>query len=613
MKLHGIDLLILCVYLLSTVLIGWVMRQRARRSQSDYMLGGKKLPWYMLGLSNASDMFDISGTMFMVTIGFVYGFKSIWIVWLWPVFNQIFQMMYLNRWLRRSNVSTGAEWLKTRFGTGKGSELSHLITVVFALIGCLGFMAYGFVGLGKFIEPFLPWSVVSAYVPFEVPPEYVGHFYGIVFTLFAVFYAVIGGMTSIVWGDVVMYSIMTVASVCVGYLAMQKLGTNALVTPEGWSNPFFGWHLGLDWSNTIPDVNKQIASDGFTPWGAFFMMMLFKGVFASMAGPAPNYDMQKILSTKSPEEASKMTGFVSIILLPVRYAMITGFVVLALLFYNQLDLQSEKGIDYEKILPSAIAQFAPIGIMGLVLTGLTAAFMGTFAGTLNAAQSYFVNDIYLKYLRPQAPLKSVLNTNYIVGVTMVGLSIVLGIYAESVNAILQWIVGGLYAGYIAANVLKWYWWRFNAHGFAWGMVAGTGFALLIPTLFPGTLPLWVFPLLFGVSLAGSLIGTFTAPPTDMEVLKAFYKTVRPWGFWKPIEVAVVAEDPSFRPNPDFKLDMFNVVIGIVAQTCLTLLPMYFIIGMFSAFFIVLGILIGCALILKRTWWDKLHEHTATEA
>lgn len=605
MKLHTLDLLIILSYLLLTVVIGWVMRRKARESQSDYMMGGKKLPWYLLGLSNASDMFDISGTMWMVTIGFVYGFKSMWIVWLWPVFNQIFQMMYLNRWLRRSNVSTGAEWLKTRFGTGKGSELSHIITVVFALIGCLGFMAYGFVGLGKFIEPFLPWSAVSAYMPFDVPPQYVGHFYGIIFTLFAVFYAVIGGMTSIVWGDVVMYSIMTVASICVAAIAMQNLSGHQLVTPEGWSNPFFSWQLNLDWSNIIPDVNKQIVKDGFTPWGAFFMMMLFKGVFASAAGPAPNYDMQKILSTKSPEEASKMTGFVSIILLPVRYAMITGFVVLALLFYNQLNLQTEKGIDFEKILPAAIAQFAPVGIMGLVLTGLTAAFMGTFAGTLNAAQSYFVNDVYLKYISPNAPLKRVLNMNYIVGLSVVALSIMLGIYAESVNTILQWIVGGLYAGYIAANVLKWYWWRFNANGFAWGMIAGTGFALLMPTLFPDTLPLWVFPLLFAVSLAGSFIGTFSAPPTDMEVLKSFYKNVRPWGFWQPIHAVVLSENPDFKANLDFKKDMLNVVIGIVAQCCLTLLPMFFIIGQFSQFFIVVAVLAVCALILKRTWWDNL--------
>ena len=106
------------------------------------------------------------------------------------------------------------------------------------------------------------------------------------------------------------------------------LNGQPLNVPHGWSNPFFGWHLNLDWSGIIADANKKIADDGFGLFGFFFMMMLFKGVFASFAGPAPNYDMQKVLSTKSPKEASKMTGFVSIVLLPIRYSMVIGLTVL---------------------------------------------------------------------------------------------------------------------------------------------------------------------------------------------------------------------------------------------------------------------------------------------
>ena len=57
-------------------------------------------------------------------------------------------------------------------------------------------------------------------------------------------------------------------------------------------------------------------------------------------------------------------------------------------------------VDFEQILPSAISEFVPVGLMGCLLAGLLAAFLGTFAGTLNAAQAYIVNDLYLKYLRP---------------------------------------------------------------------------------------------------------------------------------------------------------------------------------------------------------------------
>jgi Na+/proline symporter len=607
MKLQLIDISILLAYLVLMVMIGWFLRKKARQNKESYLLGGKKLPWYMLGLSDASDMFDISGTMWMVALCFVYGMKSIWIPWLWPVFNQVFNMMFLAKWLRRSNANTGAEWLATRFGlSGRGVKASHNVVVAFALIGCLGFLAYGFVGLGKFMEVFVPWSTIQSYVPFTVPPEYVAHFYGIVFTLFAMFYSILGGMHSIVLGDLIKYLIMTVGCIAIAVIAMMHLQGQQLNVPQGWENPFFGWKLDLNWSGIVEDANKKIASDGFGLFGAFFMMALFKGVLASLAGPAPNYDMQKVLSTRSPKEASKMTGFVSIVLLPIRYSMVIGLTVLALLYYNQLNLSNGSGgTDFERILPGAVNNFLPVGILGLVLTGLLGAFMGTFSGTLNAAQAYIVNDIYLKYVNPNAPTKKIITMNYMVGVLVVALGVTLGFFAKDVNSILQWIVSGLYGGYIAANMLKWYWWRFNANGFFWGMFAGILAALAFSKLIPGSQLLYYFPVLFLLSLAGCLIGTYAAPPTDTQVLKNFYSTVRPWGFWKPIHDMVMAENPSFEPNNRFKLDMFNVVLGIIGQCCLTILPMYIVLWMKLPLLITVIILMIIVLILKKTWWDKL--------
>jgi len=581
-------------------------RKKARKNKESYLLAGKRLPWYLLGLSDAADMFDISGTMWMVSLCFVYGFKSIWIPWLWPVFNQVFNMMFLAKWLRRSDADTGAAWLATRFGlTGKGVTASHNITVVFALIGCLGFLAYGFVGLGKFIEIFVPWEYVQPYVPFHIGANYVAHFYGIVFTLFAMFYSILGGMNSIVIGDLIKYLIMTVGCIAIGVIAMNHLHGQKLNVPKGWTSPFFGIDLNLDWRGILPAAIKKIKEDQFGLFSIFFMMMLFKGVFASLAGPAPNYDMQKVLSTRSPKEASKMTGFVSIILLPIRYTMVIGLTVLAVLYFNQMDLSTPAGgTDFEKILPAAINNFLPVGILGIVLTGLLGAFMGTFSGTLNAAQAYIVNDIYLKYVNPNASTKRVITMNYTTGIVVAAVGIGLGFYAENVNSILQWIVGALYGGYIASNVLKWYWWRFNASGFFWGMMAGIVAALVFPFIFTG-LPLYNWPLLFLISIAGCIAGTYSAPATDEQVLKKFYKQVKPWGFWKPVHEKVIEEDPSFVPNKRFKLDMFNVVLGIIAQSCLTILPMYLILWMKLPLLITIIILGIIVVILKKTWWNKL--------
>jgi Na+/proline symporter len=613
MKLHGIDIVIVLAYLLTVSLIGVFLSRRASKNLNSYLLGGKELPWYLLGLSNASGMFDISGTMWLVTIMFVYGLKSVWLPWLWPTFNQIFLMVFLSTWLRRSNVTTGAQWIGTRFGQGVGARLSHTIVVIFAIIGCLGFMVYGFVGLGKFMEVFIPWETVSKYVPFDVPARYVPHLYGIVFTLAAIIYTVLGGMTSLVLADILQYAIMTIAAIIVAGIAMSNLSSHALNVPHGWLNPFFGWKLGLDWTSVIAEVNNKITEDQFSWFGIIMMLMLFKGVMASAAGPAPNYDMQKILATRNPREAALMSGFVSIVLMPVRYLMVTGFAVLGILYYKQLDLTVAGKIDFEQVLPAAMNQFVPVGVMGCLLAGLLAAFLGTFAGTLNAAQAYIMNDFYLKYLRPRAGHREVSLMSYGTGIVIVVASILLGMFAKdakTVDKLLQWIVSGLYGGYVAANMLKWYWWRFNGHGYFWGMVAGIIPALIFPKVFPQTLPLHYFPLLFALSLAGCIIGTYATKPTDEKTLIAFYRNVRPWGFWGPIRRKTVALYPDFQENRNFSRDMFNVVVGTIWQTCLVLLPMYVVLLNWSGAAVVIVAIALSSYILKKSWYDRLDKEPA---
>ncbi|QFU77342.1 sodium:solute symporter [Halioglobus maricola] len=615
MRLQTIDILIILAYLVATVLIGLYLRKRASENLQAYFQGGKQLPWYMLGLSNASGMFDISGTMWLVALCFVYGMKSIWIPWLWPVFNQVFLAVFLSMWLRRSNVLTGAEWMHTRFGNNVGARLSHGIIVAFALISVLGFLAYGFIGVGKFMEIFIPWETVSTVVPFHVPEAYVPHLYGIFFTSIATLYVLLGGMYSIVWADVLQFTIMTISAITIAVIAMISVSPEALhaATPEGWANPFFGWRLDLDWSGIIAEVNDKIISDGYTLFSIFFMMMLFKGVLLSLAGPAPNYDMQKILATRSPREAALMSGFVSVVLMPIRYLMIAGFAVLAIVYYQDLDLVSGGELDFENILPSAMLQFVPVGLLGLLLAGLLAAFMSTFASTVNAAPAYLVNDVYKRYIKPEASDRQLVRASYIVSLSVVVISILIGLFVESINSVLMWLVSGLWGGYVVSNVLKWYWWRLNGMGYFSGMAAGIFGALAFPPMFQGVfegvssdiLPLYLFPLLLMFSGAACILASLFTEPEDNEVLLDFYTNVRPWGFWGPIQRLALERDPNFKRNEDFGRDMFNVALGIVAQTCLVAAPIFLVIREWTSLSLSLGVFAIAAAVLYRTWYSNL--------
>jgi Na+/proline symporter len=624
MNLHYIDLGIIMLYLIATIIIGYWVSKRASRNIQSYFLGGNSLPWYLLGVSNASGMFDIAGTMLLVYWLSLYGLKSIWIPWVWPVFNQIFLMVYLSAWLRRSNVMTGAEWIKTRFGTGTGATLSHLVVVIFALVSVIGFLSYGFKGIGKFTTSFLP-PLVTSIETLAKYPQINENLYALILMAITTFYVVKGGMFSVVITEVIQYGILTIAAIAIGIIAIYNVSPEALtaVVPEGWKSVWFGWHIGLDWTNlgagASPKLNtfsEWIAKDGYEMFGLFFMMMLFKGIFLSAAGPAPNYDMQRVLSTKSPSEASKMSSLVSIVLNPTRYFMVAGLTILALVNFDTLYTASLTTPDFESILPRVLATYVPVGLLGFLMAGLLAAFMSNFAATVNAAPAYIVNDIYKRYINPNASEKKYVKLSYISSLAVVVVGVGVGFIVTSINDVVLWITSALWGGYTAANVLKWYWWRFNGYGYFWGMVTGLAAALIMPALshtsiaqFPITnnFNMNAFPIIFAFSIIGCILGTLLTKAEDNETLKKFYTSVRPWGFWKPIHDLVIQEDPSFEKNKDFKRDMFNVVIGICWQSALVAFPVFLVIREWKAFFIAIAIVAVTSLILKFNWWNKLKD------
>jgi len=606
MKLALIDILIIVGYLVLSVLIGFFVAKKASKNLQNYFLGGNQIPWWMLGLSNASGMFDISGTMWTVAILFVYGLKSAWIPWLWPVWNQIFVMIFLGIWLRRSQTMTGAEWINFRFGEGRGAKLSHIIVVIFAIISVIGFIAYGFIGLGKFAVTFFPWDLSFNFIGLYIESA---HSYALIIIAITTLYVIKGGMYSVVGTEVVQFVIMTIACIVVSYIAITQTSAEQIsaAVPEGWKTLWFGWNLDLDWSDTLDSVNYFITNDDYNLFGLVIIMMVFKGIFASLAGPVPSYDMQRVLATRSPAESAKMSGLTPLVLFPPRYLMIASLTVLALVYFSPVIKNMGNDIDFEMILPYALSNFVPAGVLGLILAGLSAAFMSTFAAFINAAPAYLVNDIYKKYINPDASSKRYVRMSYISSLGIVIIGVILGFFIQDIDSITKWIVASLYGGYAAANVLKWIWWRFNGYGYFWGMLFGLIGSLIAPRIFPGVFDLYVFPGILVFAFIGSFLGTWLSKPEDDETLMNFYKKTRPWGFWKPIYRKVKAQDPEFKRNKNLGRDAFNVVIGIIWQMTLVVGPIYLIIREWDEMSITILVFLITSFILKKTWWDKLED------
>ncbi len=593
MTLHFIDISIIVIYLIAVVLMGLWLRSRAGKGMDAYFLGGRSIPWYVLGVSNASSMFDIAGTMWLVSMLFIYGLKGTWLPWLWPTFNQIFLMIYLAVWIRRSGVITGAEWIGTRFGKGRGAELSRIAIVVFALISVVSFLIYAYQGVGRFAAAFLPWD--------WTPDTYAMVLMGI-----TTFYVILGGMFSVVITDVFQFIMLTIASIFIAIIAMSNVAPDALnaVIPDGWKTLFFGYTLDLDWSSLLPSVTEKIKTDGYNMFTIVWMMMLFKGILTSMAGTAPNYDMQRVLATRNPKESAMMSGMVSAALIP-RWLMIGGIAVLGLVFFSGELRSMEGAADFEMLMPFVIREFFPVGVTGLVIAGLLAAYMSTFDSTVNSGAAYLVNDIYKRYINPDASEKKVIWMSYGASILIVVVGVIMGTQAESIHSAMGWIVTGLWGGFTIPNVLKWHWWRFNGYGYFWGMLSGIVTAMILAQIVPASDYLYYFPVTMGMGAVGSILGSLMTQPDEMDDLKSFYTTVRPWGFWGPVAAEVLKENPEFKTGASAGRDLSNVAVGIIWQTSLVVAPVYLIIREWYAMGFAVALAIATSYWLKKRWYDEL--------
>ncbi|MBJ2172830.1 Na+:solute symporter [Aureibaculum sp. A20] len=619
-----IDISIIIAYVLLTLFVGIWVSKKASKGLESYFLGGNNIKWYFLGLSNGSGMFDVSGTAWMVGILFLYGVKSFMFMWLWPIWNQIFVMMFLAVWIRRSNIMTGSEWILTRFGDDKPGRASHLIVAIFAVVAAVGFIAYFFEGVGKFMTVILPWDMSLQFgdtVLFNSEQSY-----ALMIIILTTIYTIKGGMFSVVATEVLQYGIMVIAGILVAgyaFFAFSDVEISNVITDE-WRNVFFNWELDTQWGAQFQKFNDLIDTEGYKMFGALIGMSLFKGFFASIAGPVPSFDMQRILSTKSVKEAAYMSGFTNLILFIPRYLLIAGIVVIALVVLapEMAANPNLTGVDLEVILPKVINFHVPVGIKGLLLAGLLAAFMSTFSAFVNAGPAYIVNDIYKKYFKPEATPKHYIKASHIASFAVVGLGVFMGFFADSINSLTLWITSALFGGYVAANFLKWIWWRFNGWGYFWGMLSGlivASFQFFMDqnkdNFSEGSIlyelshihAIYLFPIIFGVSLLGSFLGTFLSKPTDMNVLKAFYKNVRPWGWWRPVLTELKKDDVTIEKNNHFSLDMLNVLIGIVWQSSMIVLPIYFMIRDYQNTLIALVIFVITSVILKYTWLDKVRK------
>jgi len=573
--LLAVDYSVIVLYFTTVLGLGFWYKKRASRNLEAYFLGGKRMPWLALAMSGAVSNFDMTGTMWIVSMLFLFGMRSMWIHWMWGFMMGAFFLAFMGKWVRRSGVMTGAEWMVTRFGSGRDGVVARTAYAVMAVITQASFIGYAFQGIGKFASVYVGLSATTcAFIIISITTIYV----------------LLGGLYSVVVTDVIQTVILTLASILVAVVAFSQLTPEILsnILPSGWTSLAPKWHLA-EFAGT--------ENSGYEFFGALVIAWILKGLLLNAGGPAQMYDFQRFLAARDARDASKIGAAWSLFLV-VRWGMVTGIVLLALAGIASVT-------DPEQVMPLVLQEYLPVGVRGLVIAGLLAAFMSTFSSTLNSGASYIVRDIWQPFFRPQADQHSLIRASYVATVGIVIAGILIGYQAKSIAQIWSWMMMALGAGVVMPNVLRWYWWRLNGWGYAAGTMAGILFSVI--ALFMPELPVYVvFPPIVIASLLASVITALATSPVEEPVLDSFYEAVRPFGFWRPVRnrSRLSSEDLADSSESAWRA-VLNTVLGMVMIAGIYLFPMYLVGHWYTKAFVWLGAASLAAVALIFTWYRYL--------
>lgn len=589
MNLSIIDQLIVVLYLAAIMSIGFAMKRKAAKGMSSYFLGGRQLPWWALAMSGSSSYFDITGTMWIVSTFIALGLKGMWVHWLWGFPITAFYLAYMGKWIRRSDAMTGAEWMKTRFGDSKAGDIARLSYTLFAILTISALLGYSAIGMGKFGSIFLPFSPnVCALLILGITGIYV----------------IAGGFHGIVRVEIVQTIVLSLGAIVfavIGYMHFDS-AVFASKIPNSWMDIM---------PSMRPEAFQGLVTGGtdYSFFGALVAVWVAKGLLLCLSGPEQLYDFQRFLAAKDERDASKLGALWGVIH-TVRWCFSMAIAVMAIMGIGNAVLDEKLKADPETALPLIIGSMLPVGLVGFMLAALLSGFLATFSSTVNGGAAYLVKDVYQRYLNPEADNKTLVRVSYLSSALLIIIGLIISFFGTSINTAFLWIFGTLAAGILPPNVLRWYWWRLNGQGYAAGVFGGMALSLgqvfLEQFGIISPLPLYIgFPVIAILSTIITIAVSLATKPTDIQTLKNFYRKVQPSGLWEPAKSAVLAENPEFKKQSPFSLELFNTFVALIGITALYVSMLYLVLHRLEIGFGLLATTAITAVILYFTWYKNL--------
>ena len=587
MRFIVIDWVILAAFFSVVLFIGYWASRQAGKNTSEFFLGGRSMPWWLLGISMVACTFSADTPNLVTGMVRESGVAKNWAWWAFLITGMVTVFIYARLW-RRSNVMTDLEFYELRYSGKAASFLRGFRAIylgVFFNTLIMATVSLAAIKIGNIMFGLEPWMVIVSA------------------SVIVVIYAGMGGLKGVVWADFFQYSIAMFGAVLAAIVSVrqpevqaiggldgmiQKLGENAGFLPD-FSDP----------SVYIPLLIIPVAVQWWAVW--------YPGAEPGGGG----YIAQRMLSAKDEKNAVGATllfNFAHYALRPWPWIIVA---MASIIIYP--DLQSirnefpniaENYLKDDIAYPVMLSKLQP-GWLGLVVASIIAAYMSTIGTHLNWGSSYVVHDFYHRFIKKDASEKELVATGRI---TTVLLMVVSGFFAltflnNATQAFNVLLLSG--AGSGAIYLLRWFWWRINA----WTEVVAMVFATIMAVV-----------LVFGVddaSLQSNLFDSFTSKlliavaattivwlttmfitkPEHQKTLEKFYELTQPGGpGWKKVVSKAKDEGRIIEKTPGKKWNM-PIQILLVFVGCIVIYSALFAIGSIIYHHVVASIVLSIIVIL----------------
>ncbi|MBC8166125.1 MAG: Na+:solute symporter [Bryobacteraceae bacterium] len=545
MQLTWLDWLVVALYFLVNIGIGFYYKARAGSSVSEFFLSGRNVPWWLAGTSMVATTFAADTPLAVTGLVATRGIAGNWVWWNFVASGMLTVFFYARLW-RRSGVMTDIEFSEIRYSGKPAAFLRGFRALYLGIpINCI---VLGWVNLAMVKILMLVLAVDKAEALLIV--------LGLI-TLTS-FISTLSGLWGVLVTDVVQFVIKMGMVIVLAVVAVQAVGGLDAMKAK---------LLAIDAARQASDGSTGSILSFVPDVGSVWMPVITFVVYISVQwwatwypGAEPGgggYVAQRMFCAKDERHSLLATLWFNIAHYAIRPWPWILVGLASIILYPDL---ADKESGYVKVM----IDYLPPYLRGLMLAGFAAAYMSTIATQLNWGASYLINDFYRRFLKPAESDHHYVRASQVATILITIISAVVTFYMDSISG--AWkllIMTGAGTGLVL--LLRWYWWRINA----WSEVSAMTSAFIVSVVLQTTFKLdsarpvdeaMIMLITVGITTVVWLVVTFATAPESTDTLVAFYRRTAPGiAGWRPM----AALAPDVQPRRDGMSNLLDWICGCV--------------------------------------------------